>query len=180
MKSATDLSAFSLSFEFGSNNTSYNAMYLVTGPEGVEDLTYTTPEKTKEYLILNKELQENYQSLQTFFVDEDQEITGSIADIAEFNNFMENYVTLKVNFSLVTIFEELAEGLKNLALGFVNAFSGLGPIFYKNGLTFVSIFLIGGVALTIGFWAIDKLLGLGKMGLGSLGKARAKKSKKGQ
>ena len=84
--------------------------------------------------------------------------------------------------SLGSLFTELATGLTSLATGFVNIFTGLLPIFWDaegSKLTIVSIFLIGGVALTIGFWAIDKIFGLAKMGLGGLGKARAKKSKRG-
>lgn len=84
--------------------------------------------------------------------------------------------------SLSDLFGELATGLTSLATGFANIFSGILPIFWnaaESKLTIVTIFLIGGVALTIGFWAVDKIFGLAKMGLGSLGKARAKRSKRG-
>lgn len=172
-------------FEFGSNNQSFNTIEIASAKTGniLSGLTYSLNSTNVVDLIANKVIAEEGNKYSTFHVDERQEITFLNQGSGElWNRFLDDYITYEApkGFSLSTIFEELAEGLKNLAIGFVNAFSGLGKIFYNNGLTFVSIFLIGGVALTIGFWAIDKVLGLAKMGLGSLGKARAKKSKKGQ
>ena len=184
---STNSNSFTVSLEIGSNNISFNQMSLVVTANTVQSYSYDNVGATVGTfkLINNGKIATDAEKYSTFYVDETQTITTTTA----FESFFTNYVQgepeppeppEKKEFSLTTIFEELAEGLKNLAIGFVNAFSGLGKIFYNNGLTYVSIFLIGGVALTIGFWAIDKILSLGKMGLGSLGKARAKKSKKGQ
>lgn len=83
--------------------------------------------------------------------------------------------------SLTALFTEMADGLTALATGFVNIFQGITPIFWDatdgGSLTIVSVLAIGGVALTIAFWGIDKVLSLAKMGLGGLTRGRAKRSK---
>lgn len=86
--------------------------------------------------------------------------------------------------TIADLFEQFGEGATSLATGFVNLFTGLTPIFWNAGtdgsggsLTIVSVFAIGGVVLTLGFWGIDKLLSLAKMGLGGLTRGRAKRSK---
>lgn len=86
--------------------------------------------------------------------------------------------------TLADLFSQFAEGATSLAQGFVNIFQGITPIFWQTGadgaggqLTIVSVFTIGGVLLTLGFWGIDKLLSLAKMGLGGLTRGRAKRSK---
>ena len=83
--------------------------------------------------------------------------------------------------SLTALFTEMADGLTALATGFVNIFQGITPIFWDatdgGSLTIVSVLAIGGVALTIAFWGIDKVLALAKMGLGGLTRGRAKRSK---
>lgn len=85
--------------------------------------------------------------------------------------------------TIADLFGQFGEGATSLATGFVNLFKGLTPIFWDSAaegggkLTIVSVFAIGGVILTLGFWGIDKLLSLAKMGLGGLTRGRAKRSK---
>lgn len=87
--------------------------------------------------------------------------------------------------SITDLFGLIASGATSLAQAFGNLFSGITPIFWTAGdgttagsPTMITIFLIGGVVLTLGFWAIDKIFGLAKLGLSGISKARAKRSKK--
>lgn len=87
--------------------------------------------------------------------------------------------------SITDLFGLIASGATSLAQAFGNLFSGITPIFWTAGEgnaagspTMITIFLIGGVVLTLGFWAIDKIFGLAKLGLSGISKARAKRSKK--
>ena len=163
-------------FDFTSNNITYNrivAYYLPSKTNYV--LSYENDDGKQTILYDETIFKEN----QIFIVEEDKTITNS-----KFITFLNNNSTYVAPpqpepLKLTNLFTELATGLTSLATCFVATFTGLAPIFYNDGLTIVSIFLIGGVALTIGFWAIDKIFGLAKMGLGGLGKARAKKSKRG-
>ena len=88
--------------------------------------------------------------------------------------------------SVVSLFEQIGQGATALMTAFGNVFTGLVPLFWTAGAdgaagqpTILLIFIIAGVILTIGFWAIDKVIGMAKLGLGGLSKGRAKRSKRG-
>lgn len=88
--------------------------------------------------------------------------------------------------SVVSLFEQIGQGATALMTAFGNVFTGLVPLFWQAGAdgaagqpTILLIFIIAGVVLTIGFWAIDKVIGMARLGLGGLSKARAKRSKRG-
>lgn len=88
--------------------------------------------------------------------------------------------------SVVSLFEQIGQGATALMTAFGNVFTGLVPLFWQAGAdgaagqpTILLIFIIAGVILTIGFWAIDKVIGMARLGLGGLSKARAKRSKRG-
>lgn len=88
--------------------------------------------------------------------------------------------------SVVSLFEQIGQGATALMTAFGNVFTGLVPLFWQAGAdgaagqpTILLIFIIAGVILTIGFWAIDKVIGMAKLGLGGLSRARAKRSKRG-
>lgn len=86
---------------------------------------------------------------------------------------------------IATFLGLIATGATSAATAFVNLFSGLLPVFWTaaegstpGGPTIVTIFLVAGIVMTLAFWGIDKLFGLGKLGLSGISKARAKRSKK--
>lgn len=83
---------------------------------------------------------------------------------------------------IATFLGLIATGATSAATAFVNLFSGLLPVFWttgeNGGPTIVTIFLVAGIVMTLAFWGIDKLFGLGKLGLSGISKARAKRSKK--
>ena len=75
--------------------------------------------------------------------------------------------------TLGAFFETLAGGVSSMATAFVNLFTGLAPLFWTPGVdgaagqpTIITILVLAGVVLTIGFWGIDKLLKLFKIGIG--------------
>jgi len=68
---------------------------------------------------------------------------------------------------LQIIFEEIGSGLSGLATFFVGLFNSIVPVFWVNNQpTIITILVLAGVVLTIGFWGIDKLLKLFKIGIG--------------
>lgn len=85
--------------------------------------------------------------------------------------------------TLVTFFETLAGGVTGMATAFVNLFTGLAPLFWTvgedGGPTMLLVLVLAGVVITIGFWGIEKIISLAKLGIGGLSKARAKRSKRG-
>ena len=88
--------------------------------------------------------------------------------------------------TLGAFFETLAGGVTSMATAFVNLFTGLAPLFWTPGVdgaagqpTIITILVLAGVVLTIGFWGIDKIISLSKLGMSGLSKARAKKSRRG-
>lgn len=88
--------------------------------------------------------------------------------------------------TIAELFTQVANGATALMTAFGNIFTGLVPLFWTAGVeggagqpTILLIFIIAGVVLTLGFWAIDKVIGLAKLGLGGLSRARAKRSKRG-
>lgn len=85
--------------------------------------------------------------------------------------------------TLVTFFETLAGGVTGMATAFVNLFTGLAPLFWKTGEdggpTMLLVLVLAGVVITIGFWGIEKIISLAKLGIGGLSKARAKRAKRG-
>ena len=89
--------------------------------------------------------------------------------------------------TITALFDLIASGVTGAASAFVNLFSGLLPVFWNapaqgetgaGSPTIVTILLVAGVVLTIGFWGIDKIFALSKLGLSGIGKARAKRSKR--
>lgn len=87
--------------------------------------------------------------------------------------------------TITDLFSLVSNGVSGMATAFVNLFTAIAPIFWTPGVgeaagspTIVTVLLIAGVVLTLGFWAIDKIFGLAKLGLSGIGKARAKRSKK--
>ena len=77
------------------------------------------------------------------------------------------FVELDNKTGLQILFEEIGEGLSGLAAAFISLFNGIVPVFWVNNQpTIISILVLAGVVLTIGFWGIDKLLKLFKIGLG--------------
>lgn len=81
--------------------------------------------------------------------------------------------------TITTFIEALGTGATSVGTAFVNLITGITPLFWADGqLTIISILALSGVILTLGFWAIDKILGLTKMGLSGISKARAKRSKR--
>lgn len=85
--------------------------------------------------------------------------------------------------TLVTFFETLAGGVTGMATAFVNLFTGLAPLFWTagedGGPTMLLVLVLAGVVITIGFWGIEKIISLAKLGIGGLSKARAKRAKRG-
>ena len=87
--------------------------------------------------------------------------------------------------TIAELFTQVANGATALMTAFGNVFTGLVPLFWNTAgegagqPTILLIFIIAGVVLTLGFWAIDKVIGLGRLGLGGLSRARAKRSKRG-
>ena len=75
--------------------------------------------------------------------------------------------------TLGNFFETLAGGVSSMATAFVNLFTGLTPLFWTPGVdgaagqpTIITILVLAGVLIVLGFWGIDKLLTLFKVGLG--------------
>lgn len=65
------------------------------------------------------------------------------------------------------IFGIMGEGFISLTTAFVSLFSGLVPVFWNNGQpTLIMIIILAGVLVVLGFWGIDKLLTLFKVGIG--------------
>lgn len=85
--------------------------------------------------------------------------------------------------TLITFFETLAGGVTGMATAFVNLFTGLAPLFWTTGEhggpTMLLVLVLAGVVITIGFWGIEKIISLAKLGIGGLSKARAKRAKRG-
>lgn len=84
--------------------------------------------------------------------------------------------------TIANFFELLADGVTGAGTAVVNVFSNIAQVFYKTGAdggpTPLLIFIASGVALTLIMWGIDKIIGLSKLGLTGVSKARAKRSKK--
>lgn len=84
--------------------------------------------------------------------------------------------------TITSFFNIVADGVTGAVSAFANLFSGLVPLFWTTAEsgpgspTVLLIFIVAGVALSLAFWAIDKIIGLARIRGGSNRTARRRRA----